>query len=148
MVTTANVGRFGWLWVLYAGIWGALRLLYVALSRNYETGVLRGGLCATWWILALLYFAADVLLVLGIKLLLRALSTGDISARRSFWNEAWAIVPIWFLLHFSLLLFEYPVSVRLESVGLGRLQGIGVTAFLVSGVAYVLRPDKTSHPVV
>jgi hypothetical protein len=92
-----------------------------------------------WWLLVLAYFLVDVLLLLGTMFLLRMLSAGDPSQRESFWCETAGIVPVWFLLHLSLLLFEFPVYTRLESVGLGKLEGIGFAAFLISGAAYLLR---------
>jgi hypothetical protein len=136
MGTTADRGRFGWAtWLVYPVLAGLLRVLYVAANRAYGSAALEGNLSPTWWLLVLLYFVVDVLLVLGVMFLGRMLTASGTTPKKSFWYVVSETVPIWLLLHLALLLFEYPVSSRLERVGLGKLEIIVFTAVMIAGAA-------------
>jgi hypothetical protein len=52
------------------------------------------------------------------------------------------VVTTW---HLSILLFDYPVSAKLESVGLGGLEVIAAAAFAVTIAPLVMRLRKTRH---
>ena len=146
MLTMANRKHFGWIWLVYGVLWGALRLLYIGANRAYATGAPDRDLSFVWWLLVLFYFLADVLLVLGLTLLRRTLAVDDVPPK-PFWYVASEIVPLWLLLHLSLLLFEYPVSARLESIGLGKLEAIVFVVTMTAGAAYLLRSIKSGEKV-
>ncbi len=141
METTLDRRRFGWVWLVYPILWGPLRLLYVAANRAYGTEAPEGNLSFIWWLLVLLWFMADVLLVLGLAFLRRKV-TVDQTPPKPFWYEISEIVPVWLLLHLSLLFFEYPVAARLQSVGLGKLEVIMFVAAIIAGASYALRSSK------
>jgi hypothetical protein len=144
MLTMANRKQFGWIWLVYGVLWGVLRLLYIGANRAYVTGAPERDLSSAWWLLVLLYFLADVLLVLGLTLLRRTLAVDD-APRMPFWYVASEIVPLWLLLHLSLLLFEYPVSTRLEGIGLGKLELVVFVVTVTAGAAYLLRSIKSGE---
>jgi len=145
MEITVDRRRLGWLWLVYAALWGPLRLLYLAANRAYGTDSPAGDLSSIWWILVLSWFLADLLLVLGFTFLYRTLRVGATNRNRRFWFAVSEIVPLWLLLHLSLLLFEYPISTRLESVGLGKLEVIVFAVTMVAGAAYLLRSIKSGE---
>jgi hypothetical protein len=133
---------------MYLALWGPLRLLYVAANRAYGTEASEGNLSSTWWLLVLLWFVADVSLVLGLKFLDSVLG-GDTKPKEPFWHVISRILPILFLLHLSMLLLEYPVGVRLERVGLGKLEVVVFTAAMIAGAAYFFRSIKSGErPII
>ena len=138
--TSNHRKRFRWLWLVYPVLWGPLWLLYTKANRAYGTEMPDVPLTPVWWLLVLLFFLADVTLVLGLKFLSRMPAFSDTPPEESFWYEASEIVPIWFLLHLTLLVLAYPISWRLESVGLAKLEVIVFIAFIVAGAAYLFRP--------
>ena len=86
----------------------------------------------------MLYFFADLILLLGVRVLARRLQPHP----KSFWYEVSEIVPLVFLLHLYLLVFEYPISVRLESVGLEKLIWLPFAAFLIVFAGWLFRAAK------
>ncbi len=139
MGTTVGRSRFGWELLVYAVLLGPLRLLYIAANRAYGTEAPGADLSRIWWLLVLLYFVADVLLVLGLIFLHRMRTTSEASPKKPFWYVVSEIVPLWFLYHLWMLMSEYPVRTRLESVGLGRLEVIGFIALLLAAAAYLFK---------
>lgn len=140
MGTTVGGRRFGWVtWLVYPVLWGPLWLLYRAVNRVYGTEAPEGNLSLIFWLLVLLYFVLDVLLALGLNLLGRILTASDKQPEEPFWYLVSEIVPVWFLLHLGLLFDEYPVSTRLEGVGLGTVRIIAFTAFMISFAAALFR---------
>ena len=126
----------GWVGISYAVVWGPLWLLYERLNRSHAAQW-TGEIPAAFWILTFLYFVVDVLLVLGLNLLGRMASKGE--ANEPFWHLVSEIVPVWFLIHLSLLCIGRPVSQRLESVGLGIVEIIVGAATLVAAAAFIVR---------
>lgn len=64
---------------------------------------------------------------------------------RPIWYAVSEIVPLWLLLHLSPLLFEYPISTRLESVGLGKLKVVVFAVTMIAGAGYILRSIKSDE---
>jgi hypothetical protein len=92
---------------------------------------------ASWWLLAFFYFVVDVAFVLVAKLLLWISTPRE--KRKLFLLEVAGIVPVWLLLHLVMLFFEFPVSSRLEAVGLGGLELVVFIAFAIVAAAETLR---------
>lgn len=140
MGTTVHRSRFRWVMLAYPALLLPLSILYNTAHRAYGIEALKGDLTPIWWLFVLLYFVADVLLVLGVILLFRMLTARDTPPKKeSFWHEVSEIVPLWFLWHLVQLLFEYPVSSRLESVGLGKLETVLFVTFMVAAGASFFR---------
>jgi hypothetical protein len=137
--TTVNDWRFRRAGVIYAILWAPIRLVYLAANRYLRTETSGKDLSPAFWVLALVYFAVDVLLLLGLKFISRVFASGGNPPEKSFWCEVLEIVPIWFLLHLMFLFLEYPVHVRLESVGLGKLTLLVVAAAMITVIAGVFK---------
>ena len=128
--------RTRWVGISYALLWGPLWLFYERLNQRYTTATV-GNIPAGFWVFASLYFAVDVLLVLGLNLLGRVASKEQVD--EPFWHLASEILPIWFLFHILLLCIGHPVSDRLESSGLGAFETIVFVAALVAVAAFIAR---------
>lgn len=128
----------------YGIFWGVLRWLYILSIKTYTMAGLKGKLPAMWWLLTLLYFVADVWLVLGFVIIRRKLG-GTNRLEKSIWYVASELVPIWFLLHLFLLVIDSSVSARLEQIGLGILEPIIFVIFLITGLMYALRTWEVTH---
>jgi hypothetical protein len=148
MGTAVGRRHFRWELLIYAVLLGPLRLLYVTAGRAYGTEGLGADLPRMWWLLTLLYFVADVIMLLGLTVLWRVRVGSGSPSKESFWHVVSELVPLLFLYHLWMLLSEYPIRVRLESVGLGKLELIGFIAFLVGAAAYFFRLIERERPPI
>jgi hypothetical protein len=140
-VETALLGRrFRWEFVVCAIFWGMLRVIYVFVNRAFETGGASGiELSQSWWLFTILYFVIDVFMMATVTTLWRRHANIASLPPAPFWRDISEIVPFLFIFHFAMLLFEYPISIRLEKVGLGELEVIVAVGLLFQGSAMLFR---------
>jgi hypothetical protein len=132
--------RFCWEFVVCAIFWGALRVIYVFANRSFKTGGASGiELSQSWWLFAILYFVIDVIMMATVTTLWRRHANVASLSPVPFWRDISEIVPFLFIFHFAMLLFEYPISIRLERVGLGELEVIVAVGLMFQGSAMLFR---------
>ena len=140
---TRDEKRFLWVVTLYPAFGLlALRLLYTHASQMYSTGDTQTGPSPSWWLLVLLYFLIDVLLVIVIMFIHRRLVLGHMPWPL-FWDDASGIVALWFLFHLWLLCVDPVIAVRLEKVGLGKLEYLTFVAFGLSCASHIVKMLRT-----
>jgi len=137
--------RTTWVWVGYWVVAVGLRVLYARMADAVGTPAPAANLPAWWWFLAFLYFVVDVAFVLAAKFFLWTNSPRE--ARKPFLLEGAPIVTVWLLIHMVILFSEYPVSSRLKSVGLSKLELLVFVALLTVCAAEILRLVATDSKI-
>lgn len=130
-----------WVWFGYWIVAAGLRTLYVRMSDAVGASAPAANLPAWWWFLPFLYFVVDVVIVLAAKFFQWTFTSTK--ARKPFMFEVARIVPIWLLLHLMMLFLEYPVSSRLEAVGLRLLEFFVFMALMTVCVAEFFKDLST-----
>lgn len=133
--------RTTWVWVGYWVVAAGLRVLYARMTDALGIPAPAANLPASWWFLAFLYFVVDVAFVLTAKFFLWTQSPTE--ARKPFLFEAAPIVTVWLLIHMVMLFSEYPVSSRLKSIGLGKLEILVFIALITVCAAELFRLRST-----
>jgi hypothetical protein len=132
MGVSKSKGAFSSWGFLYGLLMGLPGYFYVYLSRIWKIHGASGmDLSARWQLLNLLYLLGDIVVVASLSLAWKR-RTGAISSPGNFLRHDFVeIVRVLTLWHLVLLVFEYPVSARLEAVGLGGLESIVALVFAV-----------------
>ncbi len=99
-------------------------------------------LSSSWWLLTLFYLIADVLILTLLSYLWTRRMTGHAHSNDLFRTNFVEILQVVIMWHFTLLMFDYPVSAKLESVGLGGLEVVAASAFAVTVVPLLMRLRK------
>jgi hypothetical protein len=114
--------------------------LYARLSRVSRTHGSSGmDLTAVWWLLILLYLLVDIAMLTFVLYMFGKRIVGVSQARkfiRCGFPEILRVLLVW---HLVLFVWEYPVSSRLEGVGLGSLETIIFVIFIVMFVPMCAR---------
>lgn len=126
---------------------GLPRLIYIkagrAMNVNGSSGV---ELSSKWWLLALVYFLADLTVIALLSFIwtrrVGARSDSDHVPVRPSFLEILQVVISW---HLTMLAFDYPVATKLESVGLGGLEVIIAIAFIATISPLIIRLFRTVH---
>jgi hypothetical protein len=150
MGSATNQRGSRWEFVAYGLLWGALRILYVFANRICRTGGASGmDLSHLWWTFVILYYVIDVIMLTILTVLWRRHIGNGVVSKVSFWRDVSEIVPFLFIFHLAILVFEYPVAVRLEGSGVGKLEVIvGTGALLTVSGALFRSLEITSGPIL
>ena len=122
---------------------GLPRYLYIRIGRTLRVQGSSGmELSSSWWLWTLFYLLADLLMLTLLSYLwTRRMTERDHSSGlfQPGFPEILQVVIMW---HFTLLMFDYPISARLESVGLGGLEIIAASAFAATVLPLLVRLRK------
>jgi hypothetical protein len=121
-----------WRGFLFGALMGLPSYSYVHLSRIWKIHGTSGmELSANWQFLNLSYLLADIVVLAALSFAWKR-RTSAISQLGDFLRhdfvEITRVLTLW---HLVVLVFEYPVSARLEAVGLGGLEAIVAFVFVV-----------------
>ena len=130
---------------LYGLLMGLPGYSYVRLGRIWNIHGASGmDMSARWQLLNLLYLLADIVVFASLSLAWKR-RTGAMGGLGEFLRgdfvETVRVLTLW---HLVVLVFEYPVSARLEAVGLGGLEIIIAFVFSVLVAPLIVRAFKAA----
>jgi membrane-associated HD superfamily phosphohydrolase len=133
MAITARAGFAiaAFVYVISAAV---LRFAYMRIvGARGASGPTGMELSTTWWVATGLYFVGDLTLLAALSWMAQILldHSRENGLFRLTLGDVFIVVSLW---HFTMFIFEYRVSARLQSVGLGSIEGI-VPAIFVIGFA-------------
>jgi hypothetical protein len=130
---------------LYGALMGLPSYSYIYLSRIWKVHGNAGmELSSRWQLLNLLYLLADIVILALLSLAWKR-RTGAVRQLGEFLRHDFVeIARVLTLWHLVVLVFEYPVSARLESVGLGGLEVIVAIVFAALLAPFVVRAFKAA----
>jgi len=124
--------RIGLEFSAFGAVSGLLRFGYVRMNQilgaRGESGY---EFTHRWMVVASVYLVADLAVFAGMCMLRRVRFNQLRPSRALFVRDTLTILPSVLSLHLYLLLLEQPVSAKLESIGLGGLEGIAAGAATV-----------------
>jgi hypothetical protein len=134
-----------WWGFLYGALMGLPSYSYVHFSRIWKIHGTSGmELSANWQFLNLLYLLADIVVLASLSFAWKR-RTGAISQLGEFLRHDFVeIARVLTLWHLVVLVFEYPVSARLEAVGLGGLEAVVAFVFAVLVGPLIVRAFKAA----
>ena len=114
-----------WEFLAYGLCWGPMWFVYLHANKIYGTGGASGvDLSNLWWVFALLFLLADIILLSVFFYMWRKRASKGAPLKMVFLRDLSEIVPILIISHLFIMFSTYPVEGILESVGLGMLGDI------------------------
>lgn len=143
METLAHQWKSSWSSIVFGVFLAVPGFMYVKVGHLLKIHGPSGmDLSSDWRFLVLLYWLADTLVLTAFLLFLQNRARGGTAAREFLRNDFPEIVLVITVWHLVLVVWEYPISARLESVGLGGLEVVVFLIFLLAFVPMCVRTLK------